>query len=166
MLFSEIHHFTDPTGRALSEPFLRLPSRRFVKLLYLSLAAFILETSYWDRLIIYQTDILFRYKSENKFWGTLVLDCVEAWREKYYQKQYDGTNCIVDEKSKKARRREFDMAVQLFIKEEYPLPSICLSSKIMFSAYCARYNNSRTTELNLASSMDLLILDWAKYSTP
>lgn len=30
MLFSEIHHFTDPTGRALSEPFLRLPSRRFV----------------------------------------------------------------------------------------------------------------------------------------
>ncbi|KAJ7360053.1 hypothetical protein OS493_019144 [Desmophyllum pertusum] len=28
MLFSEIHHFTDPTGRALSEPFLRLPSRR------------------------------------------------------------------------------------------------------------------------------------------
>ena len=32
MLFSEIHHFTDPTGRALSEPFLRLPSRRFVKL--------------------------------------------------------------------------------------------------------------------------------------
>lgn len=34
MLFSEIHHFTDPTGRALSEPFLRLPSRRFVKLSY------------------------------------------------------------------------------------------------------------------------------------
>ena len=34
MLFSEIHHFADPTGRALSEPFLRLPSRRFAKLLY------------------------------------------------------------------------------------------------------------------------------------
>ena len=32
MLFSEIHYFTDPTGRALSEPFLRLPSRRFVLL--------------------------------------------------------------------------------------------------------------------------------------
>ena len=30
MLFNEIYHFTDPTGRALSEPFLRLPSRRFV----------------------------------------------------------------------------------------------------------------------------------------
>ena len=30
MLFSEVYHFTDPTGRALSEPFLRLPSRRFV----------------------------------------------------------------------------------------------------------------------------------------
>ena len=30
MLFNEVHHFTDPTGRALSEPFLRLPSRRFV----------------------------------------------------------------------------------------------------------------------------------------
>ena len=29
MLFNEVHHFTDPTGRALSEPFLRLPSRRF-----------------------------------------------------------------------------------------------------------------------------------------
>lgn len=28
MLFNEVHHFTDPTGRALSEPFLRLPSRR------------------------------------------------------------------------------------------------------------------------------------------
>ena len=32
MLFSEIYRFTDPTGRALSEPFLRLPSRRFVLL--------------------------------------------------------------------------------------------------------------------------------------
>ena len=30
MLFNDIQHFTDPTGRALSEPFLRLPSRRFV----------------------------------------------------------------------------------------------------------------------------------------
>lgn len=30
MLFNEVHHFTDPTGRALSEPFLRLPSRRFL----------------------------------------------------------------------------------------------------------------------------------------
>lgn len=30
MLFNEVHNFTDPTGRALSEPFLRLPSRRFV----------------------------------------------------------------------------------------------------------------------------------------
>lgn len=28
MLFNDIQHFTDPTGRALSEPFLRLPSRR------------------------------------------------------------------------------------------------------------------------------------------
>ena len=42
MLFSEIHHFTDPTGRALSEPFLRLPSRRFVKLSYV--------VCYWPNL--------------------------------------------------------------------------------------------------------------------
>ncbi|RMX46781.1 hypothetical protein pdam_00021032 [Pocillopora damicornis] len=28
MLFSEVYRFTDPTGRTLSEPFLRLPSRR------------------------------------------------------------------------------------------------------------------------------------------
>ena len=34
MLFNEVHHFTDPTGRALSEPFLRLPSRRFVFFLF------------------------------------------------------------------------------------------------------------------------------------
>lgn len=54
MLFSEIHHCTDPTGRALSEPFLRLPSRRFVKLLYLSLAEFILETIGTDGLSIRQ----------------------------------------------------------------------------------------------------------------
>lgn len=84
MLFSEIHHFTDPTGRALSEPFLRLPSRRFVKLLYFSLAEFILETSYWDRWIIHQTDILSRYKSENRDTGFGLCGSLER---EYYQKQ-------------------------------------------------------------------------------
>ena len=29
MLFNGIYHHTDPTGRSLSEPFLRLPSKRF-----------------------------------------------------------------------------------------------------------------------------------------
>ena len=33
MLFNGIYHHTDPTGRSLSEPFLRLPSKRFDLLL-------------------------------------------------------------------------------------------------------------------------------------
>ena len=37
MLFNGIYHHTDPTGRSLSEPFLRLPSKRFDYLLLVCL---------------------------------------------------------------------------------------------------------------------------------
>ena len=46
MLFNEVHHFTDPTGRALSEPFLRLPSRRFVFFFFLLIYTAFLKSDY------------------------------------------------------------------------------------------------------------------------
>lgn len=48
MLFIEINRLTDPTGRALSEPFLRLPSRRFVLLAkFIMLEMFLCRRQVW-----------------------------------------------------------------------------------------------------------------------
>ena len=52
MLFNGIYHHTDPTGRSLSEPFLRLPSKRFDYLLLVSLYNHMIIPKKCDNIIL------------------------------------------------------------------------------------------------------------------